>query len=50
MLNIHTKIYTHNSQINADHDILNTGHERTVAKLILDVFLKIHDFINYTKT
>ena len=38
MLNVHTKMYAHNSQINADHGILNTGHERTVAKLILDVF------------
>ena len=38
MLNVHTKMYAHNSQINANHDILNTGHEETVAKLILDVF------------
>ena len=38
MLNVHTKMYAHNSQINADHDILKTGHERTDAILILDVF------------
>ena len=40
----------HNSQLNAEHDILNIDHKRTVAKLILDVFKKIHDFINYAKT
>ena len=38
MLNAHTMMFAHKSQINADHDILNTGHERTIAKLILDVF------------
>ena len=38
MLNAHTKMYAHNSQINADHNILNIGHEGTDAKLILDVF------------
>ena len=49
MLNAHTRMYAYKSQINADHDILNIGHEGTVAKLILDV-LKIHDFINYGRT
>ena len=38
MLNAHTKMYAHKSQINADHDILNNGHEGTVVKLIFDVF------------
>ena len=38
MLNVHTKMYAHNSQINADHDILNIDHKWTDAKLILDVF------------
>ena len=38
MLNVHTKMYAHNSQINADRDILNTSHEGTDTKLILDVF------------
>ena len=47
MLNAHTKMYAYNSQINVDHDILNIGHEGTDATLILDVFKKIHDFINY---
>ena len=23
------KVYAHNSQINADHDMLNTGHAKT---------------------
>ena len=40
MLNVHTRMYAHKSQINADHDIFNISHERTDAKLILDVFLK----------
>ena len=46
MLNVHTKMYAHNSQINAGHDILKTGHERTDTGCIL----KIQDFINYAKT
>ena len=46
----HTRMYAHKSQINADHDILIAGHERTGAKLILNVFKKIHDFINFAKT
>ena len=51
MLNVHTRMYSHNSQINVDHDILNIGHKGTIAKLVLDVFfLKIHDFINYGRT
>ena len=29
MLNVHTKTYAHNSQLNADHDIINTGHAKT---------------------
>ena len=40
MLNVHAEMYAYKSQINADHDILNNGHEGTVAKLVLDVFLK----------
>ena len=50
MLNVHTRMYVHKSQINADHDILNIGHEGTDNKLILNVFKKIRDFINYDKT
>ena len=53
MLNAHTKMYAHISQINTGHDmIINTGHAKTGtdANLILDVFKKIHDFINYDKT
>ena len=46
MLNVHTKMYVHNSQLNADHDIINTGH----AKTDTDVLKKIQDFINYDKT
>ena len=38
MLNVHTRMYAHKSQINANHDIFNIGHERTNAKLILGVF------------
>ena len=38
MLYVHTRMYAHKSQINADHDIFNIGHERIDAKLILDVF------------
>ena len=38
MLNAHTRMYAYNSPINVDNDILNFGHEGTVAKLILDVF------------
>ena len=38
MLNAHTRMYAHKSQINGDHDILNIGHEGTDAKLKLDVF------------
>ena len=40
MLNAHTRIYAHKSQINVDHDIFNIGYERTDtdANLILDVF------------
>ena len=40
MLNVHAGMYTYKSQINADHDIFIIGHERTDAKLILDVFKK----------
>ena len=29
MLNFYNKMYAHNSQINVDHDILNTGHAKT---------------------
>ena len=29
MLNVRTKMYAHISQINANHDILNTGHAKT---------------------
>ena len=29
MFNVHTKMYAHNSQINSDHDILNTDHAKT---------------------
>ena len=29
MLNVHTKMYAHISQINAGHNILNTGHAKT---------------------
>jgi len=29
MINAHTKMYAHNSQINADHDVLNTDHAKT---------------------
>ena len=28
MLNAHTKMYAQNSQISADHDMLNTGHAK----------------------
>ena len=38
MLNVHAGMYEYKSPINAGHDILNIGHEGTVAKLILDVF------------
>ena len=38
MLKAHIKMYAHKSQINADHNILNIGHEGIVAKLILNVF------------
>ena len=34
MLNVHTKMYAHNSQINADPDILNTGHAKTNTQYI----------------
>ena len=40
MLNVHTKMYAHNSEINANHDILNTGHAKT------DTWC-IEDSINY---
>ena len=38
MLNAHTKMYAHKSQINIDYNILIIGHEGTIAKLIIDVF------------
>ena len=44
MLNVYTKIYAHNSQINVDHNKLNTGHAKTDTWCI-----KIQDFINYDK-
>ena len=34
MLNVHTKMYAHNSQINTDHDILNTGHAKTNTRCV----------------
>ena len=34
MLNVYTKMYAHNSQINADHDILNTDHAKTDTEVL----------------
>ena len=34
MLNVHIKMYAHNSQINIDHDILNAGHAKIDTRCI----------------
>ena len=50
MLNAHTKMYAHISQINVGHDMINTGHAKTDTNVLKNTrFYKLwHDIIYLT--